>query len=116
MEKRNWPIGSLGSSGSMCSLEGERVWSGGGSKNGGGVCGIGCIDKVGTTIGVGGKAKGTCWSGIREGHSQGTSYTWFWDGGEDLENSTYGVGNKTSSWKITFLLLENWCEVWSYKR
>jgi hypothetical protein len=25
MEKRNWPIGSLGSSGSMCSLEGERV-------------------------------------------------------------------------------------------
>ncbi len=57
MEEISWPNGSLGKSCSMCSLEGERVW-GGGSKNGSGVWGMGCIAKVGTTIGFGGKARG----------------------------------------------------------
>jgi hypothetical protein len=32
-----------------------------------------------------------------------------------LEISTDGVGNKASSWKITFLLIKNQHEVWSYK-
>jgi hypothetical protein len=52
----------------MCSLKGESLW-GGGCKNGSGVWGISCIDKVGITIGFGGKARGTRWNGIKEGHS-----------------------------------------------
>ncbi len=86
----------------MCSLEGESVW-GGGCKNGSGVWGICCIGKVGITIGFEGKARAARWSGIKEGHSQGTSYIWSCDGGGDLEISTYGVGNETFSSKITNL-------------
>jgi hypothetical protein len=75
MEEIIWSNGSLGSWDSMCPLEGDRVLWGGGSRNGGGVWGMSCIGKVGTTIGFGSKVRGVDWSGIGEGHSQGASYT-----------------------------------------
>ncbi len=114
MEEIIWSNGSLKNWDSMWSLEGERVlW--GGFRNGGGVWSMSCVGKVGTTIGFQNKLRGVGWSGIGEGHSQGASYTWSWDGCEDLEISIDGVGNKASSWKITFLLIKNQREVWSYK-
>ncbi len=116
MEEIIWSNGSLESWNSMCSLDGEKVLWGRGSRNGGGVWGMSCVGKVGTTIGFGSKARRAGWSGIGEGHSQGASYTWSWDGGEDLEISIDGVGNKAFSWKITFLFIRNQCEVWSYKQ
>ncbi len=57
MEEISWSNGSVRKSCSMCPLEGERVW-GRGSKNGSGVWCMGCIGKVGTTIGFGSKARG----------------------------------------------------------
>jgi hypothetical protein len=46
---------------------------------------MGGIGKVGKTIGFGGKARGAYWSGIGEGHSYETSYTWTCDDGGGLE-------------------------------
>lgn len=116
MEEIIWSNGSFGNLGSMCSLEDERMLGRGGFRNGGGVWGMCCIKTVGTTIEFGNKTRGAGWNGIGENHSQGASYTWSWDGGEDLETSKDGVGNKASSWNITFLFIQNRHEVWSYKR